>query len=92
MTVWQCLVALLCVSTCFRILFYQRNGSSFKWRYSLLAYVLMLFTNMVGLTLTNAEYQLHPILVIALLFLAVGVFSCRGNVALMMHLLTRRLV
>jgi hypothetical protein len=92
MMVWEGLILTLCIGTCLRIVFYQRNGSIYKWHYSFLAYVLVLSISFLGLILLNTQIVMHPIIELFIIWLAVGAFSCRGNVAQMVNFSGRRLV
>ncbi len=84
MTASDLLVFLLSSATSLRLIFYRRNGATFKRHISLIAWVLIVGTGSLALCLVTGKLNakdLHPMLVFVLSFSVPIVFAVRGNIA-----------
>lgn len=78
------LVITCCLATCLRLLFYRRQGSSFKRSISFVAYVLIVATGTVGLLVSIGKItsaDINPVLIFCLFLLMLLVYRAGGNVA-----------
>ncbi len=83
----------VCAATCARLLFYRRAGARFKRHISLLAYLLIVLTGSIALSLATGKItsdDLPSIAIIALIALCAVIFYTHGNIAQVLRL-TRRL-
>lgn len=84
MSIVDTLIALINAAACLRLLFYRRSGARFKRHISCLAYLLIVLTGSLALSLFTGQLSFRQIpqpLLIALIALAVAVFYAKGNLA-----------
>lgn len=86
------LYALVTITTCMRLIMYQRGHSVFKVIYSIIAYVLIVGYGSIALALLTGLFssnQVHAGLVLLTTMLSISLFYCHGNVSLLIKLAWR---
>lgn len=94
MTLADLLIITLSLSTCLRLLFYSRNGASFKRYISFVAYLAIVATGSLGILVLIGQitFTQIPLPVIAALpTFTTLVFIARGNVSQILRI-TRGIV
>lgn len=84
MTLADLFIVALCLSTCLRLLFYSRNGASFKRGISIVAYLAIVATGSLGIAVLIGKItfdEIPALLVLGLSTFTLLVFIARGNVS-----------
>lgn len=94
MTVADLFITLLSLSACVRLIFYSRNGSTFKRSVSFVAYLTIVATGSLGIMVLIGKVTFTEIPLLAIVGLIVFtllVFIARGNVSQILRI-TRGMV
>ncbi len=84
MTILDLFLLLCCSTACCQLIFYRRNGASFKRHISFIAWLAIVLTGSVSLLLITGDISarhLNPIIYLLLVIIAIVVIIARGNVA-----------
>lgn len=72
---------IICILICLRLICYQRNGSPYRFRHSVVAYLLTASVGGIGICSVTAHQLVEYFQSVLLAVLCVSLYAVRGNTA-----------